>query len=375
LVVVLVGRLLLAGVFAVAGVAKLIDVEGSQAAIEAFGLPRRVSRPGSVLLPALELAIATGLLVPAGSWWAAAGAAALLLLFIGAISYNLAHGRAPDCHCFGQVRARPVGPTTLFRNALLVGVAAVVLARGPGGTQTSPVAWVASLTTAELVLVGVIVLLAALVCAEGWFLSELFRQNGRILGRLQALEDAGFAGRRSPAPAPNGNGRRAGLPVGLPAPDFALPALDGEPISLADLRRAGRPALLVFSDPACGPCNDLLPALAEWQAGDDAPLTIAIVSRGERERNQLKADELALTNVLLQRDREVAERYQAHGTPSAVVVDSDGRIASELAAGPEAIRRLVDVAGSAPSVPAPAVAPARPPLRDTDRVPPVRRSR
>ena len=33
----------------------------------------------------------------------------LLLLFVGGISYNVARGRSPDCHCFGQLHSAPAG--------------------------------------------------------------------------------------------------------------------------------------------------------------------------------------------------------------------------------------------------------------------------
>jgi thiol-disulfide isomerase/thioredoxin len=54
---------------------------------------------------------------------------------------------------------------------------------------------------------------------------------------------------------------RNGLPPGSPAPDFTLPAIHGGSLSLAQFR--GRQVLLVFSDPHCGPCNQLAPELEQ----------------------------------------------------------------------------------------------------------------
>jgi hypothetical protein len=45
--------------------------------------------------------------------------------------------------------------------------------------------------------------------------------------------------------------------------------------------------------------------------------------------------------VLLQKEREVAEQYNARVTPTAVVVNTNGRIASPLAAGADQIRNLL----------------------------------
>ena len=52
---------------------------------------------------------------------------------------------------------------------------------------------------------------------------------------------------------------RNGLPAGTRAPNFSLPDLAGGERTLADYR--GRRVLLVFSDPACGPCQALAPEL------------------------------------------------------------------------------------------------------------------
>ena len=44
--------------------------------------------------------------------------------------------------------------------------------------------------------------------------------------------------------------------------------------------------------------------------------------------------------MLLQREREVAEKYGANVTPTAILVNTNGKIASQLAAGAEEIRKL-----------------------------------
>src|SRR6185295_8000120 len=127
----LVCRLVLAAVFGVAGVAKLADREGSRAALEGFGAPPRLARAGGVALPAVELTVTVGLLVPPAAWWSAAVAACLLAGFAVAILVNLARGREPECHCFGQLQSSPAGRGTLLRNGVLALLAAAVLVAGP----------------------------------------------------------------------------------------------------------------------------------------------------------------------------------------------------------------------------------------------------
>ncbi len=99
----LIARVLLAGVFVVAGLAKLADLGGSRQALRDFGVPAFLATPGGILLPLAEIAVAVALIPLASPWWGAIGALALLLAFVLGIGYNLARGRKPDCHCFGQL--------------------------------------------------------------------------------------------------------------------------------------------------------------------------------------------------------------------------------------------------------------------------------
>src|SRR5436305_14191145 len=128
--VLLIVRLLLCVVFLIAGLAKLADLAGSRQALRDFGVPARLAMPSGLLLPLAELAVAVALVAPVSAWWAALGALALLLLFVVGIGYNLARGRTPDCHCFGQLHSAPAGWPTLTRNLILAGLAGLIVAHG-----------------------------------------------------------------------------------------------------------------------------------------------------------------------------------------------------------------------------------------------------
>ena len=54
-------------------------------------------------------------------------------MFAAAIAVNLARGRRPDCHCFGDLHARPAGPATLGQNLVLAAGAGAVALAGRGG--------------------------------------------------------------------------------------------------------------------------------------------------------------------------------------------------------------------------------------------------
>jgi uncharacterized membrane protein YphA (DoxX/SURF4 family) len=84
-VVLLVARLLLAAVFAVAALTKLADLSGSRQAMRNFGVPERLAVPLGTLLPIAELAIAITLVPAVSARWTALGALLLLLLFVAGI--------------------------------------------------------------------------------------------------------------------------------------------------------------------------------------------------------------------------------------------------------------------------------------------------
>jgi peroxiredoxin len=341
--ILLVARLLLAGVFGVAGLAKLTDRTGSRQAMIDFGVPGPLATPLGILLPLAELSITAALVPTITAWWGALGALTLLLLFVAAISVNLARGRSPDCHCFGQLHSVPAGWATLARNGLLAAVAGFVIWQGGDDAGLSVVTWLFELTAFQLatLVAGVVVL--GLLAAEGWFLVHLLGQNGRLLIRVEALEARLAADGMTTAPTPTLS-TITGLPVGSPAPSFHLASLSGEPMTLHSLRATGNSVMLVFSDPGCGPCHALLPDLVRWQRDYASALTIALISRGKPEANRAKIAEYGVQNVLLQQDREVAQSYQAYGTPTAVIVRPDGTIGSPPASGAAAIGALVDQA-------------------------------
>lgn len=346
----LLARLVLTVVFVVAGVAKLADLVGSQQTLRDFGVPAPLARPLGVLLPLAELTVAVTLLFPVLAWWGALVAGALLLLFAVGIGANLVRGRTPDCHCFGQLHSTPAGWPTLLRNLVLVAIAGFVVALGRASAGLSPLDWVGALPVAQrLELLSGLVLFGLLVL-EGWGWLQTMRQQGRMLLRLEALET-------QPAAAGSAiqSGTAHGLPVGTPAPAFRLAPLfpssqPAEMITLEMLRAKGKPVVLVFSDPDCGPCTALLPEASRWQRDYAGKLTLVFVSRGIAKANRRKASEHGITQVLLQQDREVAEAYQAYGTPSAVLVRPDGVIGSPLAQGADAIRVLVTQVASLPAL-------------------------
>ena len=285
-----------------------------------------------------------GALIPTAlAWWGALGALALLLLFVAGIGINLARGHKPECHCFGQLHSAPAGWSTLVRNGLLAVIAGFILWEGREGAGPGALSWLETLSALQLLAIMGGLAVLGLLAAQWWFLIHLLRQNGRFLVRLEALE-ARLAAGGGIAPSQNGAQSAAGLPVGVRAPTFSLSGLYGETITLESLLAPGKPVMLLFTDPNCGPCTALLPDVRRWQRDHAEKLTIALISRGTLESNRAKSSEQGLRGILLQKDWEVSEAYQAHGTPSAVVVQPDGTIGSPVAGGAEAIKTLLSYA-------------------------------
>jgi len=293
--------LVLALVFALAGVTKLADRAGTTRAILDFGVPALLASPLALLLPVCEVAVATALVPAATAWWGAVSALILLLLFVVGIGINLARGRKPECHCFGQLHSAPAGPKTLARNGVLAAVAAFVVWQGADGVGPSALSWVGGLIAAQYTVLVLSLVALALLAAQWWFLLNLLRQNGRLLGRLEALEARLGAGGVLP-PSSNGAQQAAGLPVGSQAPGFSLSGFHGETLTLESLRSSAKPVMLVFTDPDCGPCTAMLPQVGRWQQEHSEKLTVALVSRGKPEENRAKMAEHGLTAVLLQED-------------------------------------------------------------------------
>lgn len=136
--------------------------------------------------------------------------------------------------------------------------------------------------------------------------------------------------------------KRDGLEAGTAAPDFTLPDLAGNEHSLHEYR--GKPVILVFSDPACDPCDVLAPHLVRAEEGrrGDNGKQILMISRGDVEANRRKAREHRFNfPVLLQKNWEVSLEYAMFATPVAYLMDEQGIIINDVAIGPDAIRQLL----------------------------------
>jgi methylamine dehydrogenase accessory protein MauD len=329
----LVGRLLLAAVFATAAIAKLLAPQRTAASLEDFGVPRAAVPAATYALPLAELAIAALLIPVSTAGWAALCAAALLAGFSTAITRVLARGETVDCNCFGAAAARPVGRSTLVRDVILFAIAGFVAIAGWSDGGTSAVGWIGDLsgTDAALLVVATVLGLAAILnFAFSW---QLLKQNGRLVARLDELGER----------LERGGSRTK---VGEPAPAFELPDLAGVRVDSDRLLAERRGLTLVFGDPSCGACDPLLPAIGRIQRNRGRRSPLVLVSRGDLADNRAKASEHGLETVLLDDEFELARSLGVNGMPGAVMLDVDGRIADVPAMGTEAVAELLSLLGA-----------------------------
>jgi uncharacterized membrane protein YphA (DoxX/SURF4 family) len=116
--------LILAAIFAWAGIAKLGARRRTARTFRALQLPSPDSL--AIAVPVVELALAVGLVLAPG--WAAAGALALLAAFSVFLARAVRAGVDVGCGCFGSAGNEPVSYVELVRNGLLGLAAAVALA-------------------------------------------------------------------------------------------------------------------------------------------------------------------------------------------------------------------------------------------------------
>jgi len=257
--------LVLGVVLLASAVLKLVDREGTQAALATYGI-----RAGSALVWGFVVAAELVLAVAVGAGIAAAAyaAAGLMALFAAAQAVALARGRGgAPCACFGA--RGHVSGASLARAALL----AAAFAAAPSLPRSEPTAegWLAlGLAVALLGLVALAVVVLALAREVG-----MLRLSLDPRGALEVAHEGPEVGARS-----------------------ALAERFGAELA------PGRIALAVFSSEGCQMCRALAPAIAAF--GRDPRVLL-------REFDEV-------------RDAGAWTLADVPGSPFAVALDADGTV-------------------------------------------------
>lgn len=310
--------LAVAGVFGVAGVAKLAHPQVLQRSLTASGLSERLARWGARTVPIVEVIVAIGLIATPTRRVAAVAAVLLLMAFSGWVLAQLLRGRRASCGCFGSLGRTEVTYRTLLRNVALLAGATTATATPVSWEQAARAADTGALTLALMVAVGG--LTAALVASIRLQL-QLVRRYGEVLLALEAPRD----------PSASTREHRAA--------DSVVTEVDGDALPLSSLwAGAERGAVLVFSDPHCATCLALLPEVARWSSRlSGVGLAVVSPSMPARKERGAAGDSI---RWLVDGQRRAFEALAIRGTPSAVLVGRDGHVRERVEGAP-AVAALV----------------------------------
>lgn len=172
----------------------------------------------------------------------------------------------------------------------------------------------------------------------------------RTMAGQDAVEtgDSLNPGANDPSDIANIMRKAEGPAVGSAASRLPLPAIDGSYIGLDDY--LGESAVVVFWNVGCGFCTRMLPDLKEieGEAGDKLS-RVLIVSQGGVDENL--AQELR-SRVVIDDGFNLGKAFGATGTPSAIRLDAEGKVSSNLAIGADAVLDMLDEALELSDVPA-----------------------
>jgi peroxiredoxin len=131
---------------------------------------------------------------------------------------------------------------------------------------------------------------------------------------------------------------RQQLRVGEKVPRLRLSDLKGRVIDLDSAKRNS--TLLVFWNPNCGFCRTMLDDLRRWEANRNTNTPrLVLVSTGSVQDNVgmgLRAE------IALDENFAVGQLFGANGTPSAILLDQEGTVASDVAVGRAEMIALVE---------------------------------
>jgi methylamine dehydrogenase accessory protein MauD len=145
-----------------------------------------------------------------------------------------------------------------------------------------------------------------------------------LLGALRSVALLRWRMAQLEATTPSRVGR-SGLRPGKNAPEFTLPSIAGGEVGLQNY--AGHKLLLVFMQPGCGPCHNIVPELNRLH--DAGEIQVLVIHNGDTEAVRRWFDQnRPRFCVAVQEHFNLSRRYEAFTTPFAYLIDERGVIAA-----------------------------------------------
>ncbi|MBI3562782.1 MAG: TlpA family protein disulfide reductase [Gammaproteobacteria bacterium] len=116
-------------------------------------------------------------------------------------------------------------------------------------------------------------------------------------------------------------------PAGQPAPDFALPNIDGKNIRLKELR--GQVVLINYWASWCGPCRQEMPLLNDIYKKYNKLGFVILGVNVEQDSNKAKGylrDVPVSFPILYDMQNQLSKLYNINAMPTTVIVDRSGMI-------------------------------------------------
>lgn len=168
----------------------------------------------------------------------------------------------------------------------------------------------------------------------------------RVLVSAAAATEIDFEPGASLGAQTNGNGLeirvgKSELKVGDRTPEFSMSDVDGNVVVTEDL--LGRDTLLLFWNPGCPYCRAMSEDVRRWEENPPpgAP-QLVFVSSGDLGKVKDESEEFE-SRFLHDDGFDVGMRLGTRATPSALLIDSEGKIASSIAIGRSNVMLLAGV--------------------------------